>query len=140
MEQMRPELAMFAQYMEHKLKLNDHKGGWEKCTIEDLFNKLRREVDELEVAIKEEPSLNVAFEAADIANFAMMITWNVMRELFNSVTPQTARFIKFADSPTLVGTDSGVYPLGRPSRHQVCDACRSDGTCADPKCVNYIPF
>lgn len=118
MEQMRPELAMFAQYMEHKLKLNDHKGGWEKCTIEDLFNKLRREVDELEVAIKEEPSLNVAFEAADIANFAMMIAWNVMRSMFQGTVQDTE--------------------MEPPSRHQVCDECREIpfGNCGNAGCVN----
>lgn len=77
---MRPELQTFAQYMEHKLKLNDHKGGWENTSQERLFALLKKEVEELEKALQEEPNLNIMFEAADVANFAMMIAWNAMRE------------------------------------------------------------
>lgn len=119
--QLRPELELFTQFMENKLKLNDHKGGWEKCTIEDLFNKLRREVDELQAAIEGEPNLNVAFEAADIANFAMMIAWNVMRDKFISSVQRT-------EEP--------------PTRSFVCDDYRSTpfGRCTDPNCVSYQPF
>lgn len=78
---MRHELRTFAQCMETKLKQNDHKGGWENLTYAELFDKLRGEVDELEAAIAAEPTLNVVFEAADVANFAMMIAWNALREM-----------------------------------------------------------
>lgn len=77
----RPEINIFAQYMEHKLKLNDHKGGWENIDYKTLFAKLRAEVDELEQAIDNEPQLAIMFEAADVANFAMMIAWNAAREM-----------------------------------------------------------
>lgn len=124
---MRPELALFAQFMETKLKLNDHKGGWEKCSIEDLFTKLQSEVDELRAAIEAEPNLNVAFEAADIANFAMMIAWNVMREQFINSVPQNTE-----PSPA----------------HSVCDKCRNVpfeheievGSCPDTNCINNVSF
>lgn len=81
---MRNELRMFAQYMEHKLKLNDHKGGWEETSLSKLFELLRRELDELEQAIGSEPELNIMMEAADVANFAMMIAWNAARIAFLS--------------------------------------------------------
>lgn len=74
--------------MEHKLKLNDHKGGWENKSKERLFALLRQEVDELEAALKDEPDLSIMFEAADVANFAMMIAWNSMREMLNSPVPR----------------------------------------------------
>lgn len=79
---MRPELKMFAQYMEHKLKLNDHKGGWEQTSIPVLFKRLREELHELEQAISTEPELNIMMEAADVANFAMMIAWNAAKDGF----------------------------------------------------------
>jgi len=78
---MRKEVRIFADCMEHKLRKNDHKGGWEKQTNEQLFKLLRGEVDELEAALKDEPALHVVFEAADIANFAMMIAWNALRQM-----------------------------------------------------------
>ena len=79
---MRKEMALFIEAMEFKLKLNDHKGGWEEVSIPHLLDKLRGEVQELEKAIKDEPGMNIMFEAADVANFAMMIAWNVMRDHF----------------------------------------------------------
>lgn len=78
---MRHEVKTFAQCMEHKLKKNDHKGGWENVSNEKLFELLRQEVDELEKAMQNEPELNSVFEAADIANFAMMIAWNMLRRM-----------------------------------------------------------
>jgi len=66
--------------MEHKLKLNDHKGGWEETSIERLFELLDREVQELKNAITDKEGwFNIMLEAADVANFAMMIAWNTMR-------------------------------------------------------------
>lgn len=75
----RKEVEIFSLCMEEKLRRNDHKGGWENCTNEDLFERLRDEVTELESALANEPDVNIMYEAADIANFAMMIAWNAMR-------------------------------------------------------------
>ena len=49
----RQEVEVFASAMEHKLQLNDHKGGWEATDYDTLFRRLRDEVDELEKAISE---------------------------------------------------------------------------------------
>lgn len=78
---MRHEVKTFAQCMEHKLQKNDHKGGWEEIPNDELFRRLRDEIDELEQALNNEPTLNIAFEAADVANFAMMIAWNALRQM-----------------------------------------------------------
>lgn len=97
---MRHEVKTFAECMEHKLAKNDHKGGWENLSNETLFDLLRKEVDELEQALKNEPTLNVVFEASDIANFAMMIGWNALRRLMGPETPRPNVFkTKSASDP-----------------------------------------
>lgn len=76
MDKLRPEVAKFARLMEAKLKENDHKGGWKHCDVGWLLMRLGEEFDELIKALypKEERIPNVvASEAADVANFAMMI-------------------------------------------------------------------
>lgn len=84
----RPEVVAFANLMEAKLRENDHKGGWKTEDAEDLFGRLGAECVELSEAIGlwriqddwrsaalHLPACrkNVAREAADVANFAMMI-------------------------------------------------------------------
>jgi len=84
----RPEVVAFANIMEAKLRENDHKGGWKTDDAEDLFVRLGEECVELSEAIGlwriqddwrsaalHLPACrkNVAREAADVANFAMMI-------------------------------------------------------------------
>lgn len=89
-EEVRPVVKWFAGIMEQKLKKNDHKGGWLKCDSESLLERLREETEELENVLgwrKQDTGRSVgegvqfidtsdeaiANEAADIANFAMMI-------------------------------------------------------------------
>ena len=72
---MRPIVSWFARLMEQKLSKNDHKGGWVGCTPSWLLRRLRAETNELARALKchkKAPAL-IAREAADVANFAMMI-------------------------------------------------------------------
>jgi hypothetical protein len=68
----RPEVMAFAVLMETKLYMNDHKGGWRNDTPEALLERLYEEVDELKEALLVK-SVRIANEAADVANFAMMI-------------------------------------------------------------------
>ena len=73
---MRPrrEVAAFARLMERELRANDHKGGWKAWQTVSALVRLREETDELATALlrNESPSV-IGEEAADIANFAMMI-------------------------------------------------------------------
>jgi hypothetical protein len=94
----RQEIRWFADAMEMKLRENDHKGGWwsvvdgeiHTCDPMWLLERLRQEVDELAKEVAPEPcgcralsecnhfawgpdKRRVVKEAADIANFAMMI-------------------------------------------------------------------
>jgi len=68
----RPEVLAFALLMEDRLQANDHKGGWADCADEYLLRRLQEEVNELHVAMRDRP-LDVGEEAADVANFAMML-------------------------------------------------------------------
>lgn len=71
---LRPAVLWFAEQMQKKLILNDHKGGWKRCYHRYLFERLKQEVSELEQALDATDNQDeVIMEAADVANLAMMI-------------------------------------------------------------------
>lgn len=85
---MRPCVAAFAEQMEQKLRINDHKGGWTSESnfdklgnIKYLLRRIKQEVDELERAIENALTFTnddqwrdkITKEAADVGNFSMMI-------------------------------------------------------------------
>ena len=87
---MRLSVKRFAAAMEAELAANDHKGGWEHDSAGALLRRLAQEVEELRRAlqkrvparlaggrehhrVRSELQAAVLSEAADIANFAMMI-------------------------------------------------------------------
>jgi len=73
-ERVREPVAWFAQRMEAKLRENDHKGGWENCSLDWLIERLFQEANELWRTINHPSTFEmVIYEAADVANFAMMI-------------------------------------------------------------------
>ena len=66
----------FAHVMEAKLEQNRHKVDREgriALSLSRLYELLLQEVDELDLAISNGDANAVAEEAADVANFAMMI-------------------------------------------------------------------
>lgn len=71
----REELDWFVKHMEIKLKENDVKGGWDDCSLDYLMMRLEDEVFELkqEIFKTSVDSDKIFSEAADVANFAMMI-------------------------------------------------------------------
>lgn len=82
-DELRPTVRVFARLMEAKLRENDHKGGWSADAFSSLYARLLEEAEELRVVAGrsnngDEASWcrNVAREAADVANFAMMIADN----------------------------------------------------------------
>jgi NTP pyrophosphatase (non-canonical NTP hydrolase) len=74
-DEMRDEVKAFAEIMERELKANDRKPGWKHDDPTALLVRLREEADELEMALTPpvERAAQIAKEAADVANFAMMI-------------------------------------------------------------------
>lgn len=89
--QLRPEVQRFAEAMERQLQANDHKGGWSDEELPWLFERLKQETDELLAVVKSADIVlrhgnlddyrrfdfsELHREAADVANFAMMIANN----------------------------------------------------------------
>lgn len=88
---MRQDVTTFAEIMDRKLSANAHKGHWGGCRPEWLLARLLEEAGELAACllkrddalrmlqISERGALNpdyaktIAREAADVANFALMI-------------------------------------------------------------------
>lgn len=69
----RAALRLFVDQMELKLRKNDHKTGWRTKPIEALFQLLKLEVAEFEVAFEHFPVDEARPELVDIANFALIV-------------------------------------------------------------------
>lgn len=82
---MRTEVRVFAQAMEERLEANRHKGHWRDCKRGYLLERMREEISELVNAMEfEHASPDVVIkEAADVANFCMMLADNYSRECRN---------------------------------------------------------
>jgi len=72
---MRAQVEWFAELMEKQLSKNDYKGGWEvsNCSLEYLYLRLMEELGELASIRAGSANGDTVKEAADVANFAMMI-------------------------------------------------------------------
>lgn len=74
-------VEQFGFVMLGELEANRHKGAWDGETVGWLLRRLKQEVRELTRAIqRDELPVRVSSEAADIANFAMMIHENYARD------------------------------------------------------------
>jgi len=87
--ELRPLVRKFAETMERKLRENEYKSIWKNESANWLLDRLREEVEELDRAIYRpdwkchvdkpenqrrcEMRSDVWREAADVANFAMMV-------------------------------------------------------------------
>ena len=77
---LRPAVVRFAWAMEERLRANDHKGGWSDMHIEEIQWRVWEEYEELAGAIdrycielSDEARSAVRHEAADTANFLLML-------------------------------------------------------------------
>ena len=79
-------LAPFVDDMVKRLDANEHKGGWGDCELSYLLQRLLEEAGELVAACMldsdgssqqlTDRARQVCKEAADVANFAMMVSRN----------------------------------------------------------------
>lgn len=77
MLKLRKAVRKFSDFMESKLRKNDHRDGWSHSSNEFLLSRLQAEVDELHESVRQhDPPMIIAQEAADVANFAMMLADN----------------------------------------------------------------
>jgi len=73
-EDLTPSIRRFIDAMIYKLNRNAHKGKWEDLNTHTAFERLIGEVDELHEAIlKKDNSVETLLEAADVANFALIL-------------------------------------------------------------------
>lgn len=72
-------LQRFVEAMVYKLERNAHKGKWEDLKLEDAFKYMQQEVKELEAEVYGDRNMvRTLLEAADVANFALMVADIVM--------------------------------------------------------------
>lgn len=72
----REVVRWFSRLMEAKLQQNDHRGGWRQCEDSYLMGRLQSCVLDLAVAIRKANGTLILLQAADVANFAMMVADN----------------------------------------------------------------
>ena len=68
-----PRLKLFFEAMLYKLTRNAHKGQWENLNLKSSVKQLEGELNELTAAIDTGNSVEMLMEAADVANFAMIV-------------------------------------------------------------------
>jgi hypothetical protein len=85
MSQTRNEIKEFAELMELKLAIHDEDRGdsWKQCSMQFFIDRMKEEIQELEVAIKTGRCIIIQKEAADVANFAMMASWKAKEDWVN---------------------------------------------------------
>ena len=69
-------LEDFTIHMKHKLLLTRHRPHWANSNLRFLMGCAGEELDELQAAIKSGDRKSIVREAADVANFCMMIAHN----------------------------------------------------------------
>lgn len=69
---MAQDIRRFLDAMVYKLEKNQHKGRWGELTLEQAFGLLTDEVSELRAEVGGN-TMKTILEAADVANFALII-------------------------------------------------------------------
>lgn len=68
-----PDIQRFVDAMLYKLRRNHHKGNWDTLSLAQARKDLASEVQELNKAIHHGSSAEILFEAADVANEALIV-------------------------------------------------------------------
>ena len=66
----------FSRQMKRKMEENSYKGGWGDDSFKGLLESLVEEIEELRGALINGNKQDIIDEAADVANYAMMIADN----------------------------------------------------------------
>ena len=82
-EQYEEDLKLFIHEMLAKLWKHRDKGHWEDIDIPTALRRMREEIDELEEAIKNNDYAEIHQEAADVANFALILSSVLRRKSRN---------------------------------------------------------
>jgi hypothetical protein len=136
---LRPEVGAFATLMEAELRKHDDRPGWKECKSEWLRDRLYEELDELVEALEIPLASIVAQEAADVANFAMMI---VDVEGGLKTAPPT---LQKPSPPRNVGdpAESGAVKDGEERKEMLewidwnKPTATTEGGCGCPECLKF---
>lgn len=71
--QYKHDIRRFVDAMLYKLKIHAKKGRWDNIDTHLAFSKMIDEVKELDEALLSKNTVEVMLEAADVANFAMIV-------------------------------------------------------------------
>lgn len=66
------DIQRFVDAMVYKLRVHHKKGKWENLTPDKNLELLRKEVAELEEALRGGNMIEILLEAADVGNFALI--------------------------------------------------------------------
>lgn len=72
-EQYEHDIRRFVDAMVYKLKVHHRKGRWENLPVDGAISRLEGEVMELRDAVRGGNTIEVLLEAADVANYAMIV-------------------------------------------------------------------
>lgn len=73
------ELGIFMSVMRHKLERNAHRGRWQDADVSKVLDAIDAEVRELRDAVASGDPAEVMLEAADVANFALIVAFVALR-------------------------------------------------------------
>jgi hypothetical protein len=77
----RQEIKTFADIMEYKMSVHDDRGvKWKQNDQAFFLRRMKEEIAELEQKLKTGRPLDIQYECADVANFAMMLSWKVQND------------------------------------------------------------
>ena len=105
------DIWSFVNRMLVKLQANTHKGHWNEVDVLTALKGLEGEVKELEDAIYNEDADSVHREAADVANFAMILSSVLDRKLKENPFSEGAQLNLFESTPTLQWIDRVRHDL-----------------------------
>lgn len=69
----REPVKKFAVAMEETLRKNDHKGGWDKCSVQYLLKQVEIQTIMLKCRVQGALSEDIKSTCKNVANYAMMI-------------------------------------------------------------------
>ena len=67
------DIRRFVHAMLYKLSINSAKGRWKDIDVNSYMDKMEEERDELREALATDNTVSILLEAADVANFALII-------------------------------------------------------------------
>ena len=148
--ELRPKLRWFAEQMELRLRANDWKGGWHNERLGTLCAMLRIELSELARFLFPRRELElerITSEAADVANFVMMIADNARREAsqapaaaLRAVRSSPPGLDRYPEIRKTYNSTQNEYTFSRPMGRRDLQACVAEMSKEGWRLHTYVPY